>query len=233
MGEKGRLVAILVGIVAIFGGIIAWSMSSQPNYSEYYTTITGAMDANGNIADHIKGDTDAKVVIFEYADYQCPGCASMNPRVNKIIEEYSGKGVALVYRNFLLSYHQNGTAAASAAEAAGLQGYWKEYADKLFTNQSYWEYAEANERTNIFVGYFRDVTGGEGNEEKFRSDMGSADVAKKIKFDMMIGKAIEVPGTPAFYIDGERIDFSGMSGEDAVLNLFREKINAKLDTDNK
>ena len=166
---------------------------------------------NGNIGDHVKGSADAPVLIFEYADYQCPGCASINPRVNKIVEELDGK-LAVVYRSFLLSYHQNGTAAASAAEAAGLQGYWKPYADKLFAEQAEWEYAAPSKRTELFNKYFEEVTDGKGDLDKFNADIASEAVSKKISFDMGIGKRIDVTATPAFYVDGQLISW-GSEGE--------------------
>lgn len=220
-------------LVVFFIGLVVWSLnakqSSEVHYSEYnFNSVIAGNDDNGNIADHIKGNPDAPVKIFEYADFQCPGCATSNPRVNTLLEEYGDK-LAVVYRNFLLSYHKNGTAAASAAEAAGLQGYWKEYADILFSNQSTWEYASATERTSMFVDLFRNVTNGNGDLAKFEKDMGSAEVAKKITFDQGIGKRVDVQGTPAFYLDGELIDFSGAGAEADFLELFRSKIDAKLE----
>lgn len=225
-------IAIIAVLVVLFAGLLTWSLSNKKanevDYSKYdFNSYIGASEDNGNIADHVKGSKDAPVLIFEYADYQCPGCATVNPRVNKLVEEYDGK-VGVVYRNFLLSYHKNGTAAASAAEAAGLQGYWKEYADKLFANQSTWEYASADERTDLFVDLFEDVTDGKGDVEKFKSDMASKEVAKKIDFDMGIGKKIEIPGTPALYLDGEWLDFSEANTEEKFLNFMRERIDAKL-----
>lgn len=225
----GILIA-LVGI-AIIGGIIAAVINKKAqeiDFTKYdANTIIGANEDNGNIADHIKGNADAPVVIFEYADYQCSGCASANPRVNKLVAEYDGK-LAVVYRDFLLSYHQNGTAAASAAEAAGLQGCWKEYADKLFANQSVWANASGDTRTEMFADLFESVTNGQGDREKFISDMSSAEVKKKIAFDTGISAKLDIPGTPAFFLDGERIDFSGAKNEEDFLNLMRERINAKL-----
>ncbi|MBR5408448.1 thioredoxin domain-containing protein [Candidatus Saccharibacteria bacterium] len=225
----GILIA-LVGI-AIVGGIIAAVINKKAqevDFTKYdVNTIIGANEDNGNIADHVKGNADAPVVIFEYADYQCSGCASANPRVNKLVTEYDGK-LAVVYRDFLLSYHQNGTAAASAAEAAGLQGYWKEYADKLFANQSVWANASGDTRTEMFADLFESVTNGQGDREKFISDMSSAEVKKKIAFDTGISAKLDIPGTPAFFLDGERIDFSGAKNEEDFLNLMREKIDAKL-----
>lgn len=203
----GVIIGILV--VALIGvGIFYANKNGSVKVDEYdfYSIIEPTKD-NGNIGDHVKGDADAPVLIFEYADYQCPGCASINSRVNKIVEELDGK-LAVVYRSFLLSYHQNGTAAASAAEAAGLQGYWKEYADKLFLEQSEWEYASPSKRSEYFNKYFEEVTDGKGDLEKFKKDIASEEVSKKISFDMGIGKRVNVESTPAFFVDGQNINWS-------------------------
>ncbi len=213
-------VGAIIGVAVVVFLVIATYLivdgnnkATDFNNYDFYSVIEPTKD-NGNIGDHVKGSADAPVLIFEYADYQCPGCASINPRVNKAIEELDGK-LGVVYRSFLLSYHQNGTAAASAAEAAGLQGYWKEYADKLFEEQAEWEYASASERTTLFNKYFEEVTEGEGDLEKFNQDLASEAVSKKISFDMGIGKRIDVGGTPAFYVDGQLIDW-GNAGEVTV-----------------
>lgn len=206
-------VGVIIGILVV--GLIGFAAykvidgnNNATNYNNYdfYSIIEPTKD-NGEIGDHIKGDPGAPVLIFEYADYQCEGCAAYNPRVNKLVEEMDGK-VAVVYRSFLLPYHQNATAAASAAEAAGLQGYWKEYADELFDNQSEWYSASSSKRTELFDKYFEEVTDGKGDMEKFKADINSDAVAKKIKFDMGIGKRLDVQGTPGFYIDGQWVRFS-------------------------
>ena len=214
------VVGVIIGVAVVAFLAIATYLivdgnnkATDFNSYDFYSIIEPTKD-NGNIGDHVKGDADAPVLIFEYADYQCPGCASINPRINKIIEELDGK-LGVVYRSYLLPYHQNGTAAASAAEAAGLQGYWKEYADKLFAEQAEWEYASTSERTALFNGYFNEVTDGAGDIEKFNQDLASDSVSKKISFDMGIGKRIEVSGTPAFYIDGQLINW-GSAGEVTV-----------------
>ncbi|MDO5480913.1 MAG: thioredoxin domain-containing protein [Candidatus Saccharibacteria bacterium] len=226
-------IAIVAVLVITFVALVVFGLknkeSEKIDYSKYdpYSFIEGN-DDNGGIADHVKGDLDkAKVVIYEYADFQCPGCAGVNPRVNTLLKEYDGK-LAIIYRNYLLSYHQNGTAAASAAEAAGLQGYWKDYADMLFSNQSTWEYASADERTGMFIDLFREVTNNSGDYEKFQSDMKSKEVSKKLSFDQGMGKIVDIQGTPSFYLDGEKIDFSNATGEEDFLKVFRDKIDEKL-----
>lgn len=218
---------IITVVVVAFVGIAAWLVidgrNKATNFDDYdfYSVIAPDVH-NGNIGDHVKKDKDGTytgepVYIFEYADFQCPGCASINPRVNQVVDELNGK-LAVVYRNHLLSYHQNGTAAASAAEAAGLQGYWKEYADKLFTGQSEWEYKNGSERTEIFEKYFVEVTGGKGDLEKFRKDVSSDEVSKKISFDMGIGKRMSISGTPAFFVDGQLIPWAEKEGGSVTID---------------
>ena len=211
----GVLVVALLGIATFF---IIDGNNKATDYDDYdFYSVIQADQNNGNIGDHVKGSETAPVLIFEYADYQCPGCASINTKVNKAIEELDGK-LAVVYRSFLLSYPQNGTAAASAAEAAGLQGYWKPYADKLFAEQAEWEYASVSDRTALFDKYFLEVTDGKGDVEKFNEDMGSEAVSKKISFDMGIGARMNIEGTPAFYIDGQQIDWGSKEGSSVTVN---------------
>ena len=216
------IVGVIIGVVVVAAIAVATFLVIDGNnkatdFSKYdFNTVIAADEHNGNIGDHVKKDKDGSytgepVYIFEYADFQCPGCASMTPRVNKVIDDLDGK-LVVVYRNDLLSYHQNATAAASAAEAAGLQGYWKEYADKLFTEQSEWEYKNGSERTTLFEKYFTEVTDGKGDLEKFRADVASDAVSKKISFDMGISKRVGIEGTPAFYVDGQLIPWSSSSG---------------------
>ena len=217
------VVGVIVGVVVVaLLGIATFAVIDGNNkatdYKDYdFNSVIEPTSNNGGIGDHVKGDKNAPVLIFEYADFQCPACASMNARVNKVVEDMGGK-VAVVYRNFLLSYHQNGTAAASAAEAAGLQGNWKQYADKLFSEQSEWEYASASKRTEYFNKYFEEVTEGKGDLDKFNADIASDAVSKKISFDMGIGRRIDVAGTPAFYIDGQLIEWSNQDGGSVVVN---------------
>lgn len=201
----GVAIVALLGVATFF---VIDGNNKATNFDDYdFGSIIAASDDNGNIGDHVKGNPEAPVLVFEYADYQCPGCASINPKVNKAIEESDGK-LAVVYRSFLLSYHKNGTAAASAAEAAGLQGYWKAYADKLFAEQSEWQGASGSERSSLFEKYFADVSKGKGDMDKFKKDVASEEVSKKISFDMGIGRRVDVPSTPAFYVDGQHIAWS-------------------------
>ena len=116
--RKYAVAGVIVAVVAILVGAFALKSSQNVDYKSYdLNTIISGNNDNGNIADHVKGNPDAPVLLYEYADYQCPGCATLNPRLNTLLDEYGDK-LGVVYRNYLLSYHPNGTAAA-------LQGHWK------------------------------------------------------------------------------------------------------------
>ena len=62
------------------------------------------------------------------------------------------------------------------------------------------------------------MTEGKGDLDKFNADIASDAVSKKISFDMGIGRRIDVAGTPAFYIDGQLIEWSNQDGGSVVVN---------------
>ena len=239
--KKSTLIIIIALVVAFIGlGVFVSTRNDKKKeeeaavYESYdlYSIIPGD-ENNGGIADHIKGTVEGvepEVYIYEYADYQCPGCATTNPWINSILEEYGGK-VAIVYRSFLLSYHQNGKAAASAAEAAGLQGYWKEYANLLFANQSEWESLSGAGRKEKFAEYFETVSQGAGDANKFAKDVASEEVSKKVSFDCALGKRIAVSATPAFYVDGGEVSWTNnkeAQTRSGFINYFKNLIDKKL-----
>ena len=70
--NKFTAVAIAV-IILCFGGLILWSTNnretSKVDFSKYDPTkIIEATEDNGNIADHVRGKADSKVIVVEYAD---------------------------------------------------------------------------------------------------------------------------------------------------------------------
>src|SRR3990167_6371863 len=76
--------------------------------------------------DWVKGDSQAKTVLLEYGDFQCPACATYLPLVKRLLEE-TPQGLKVVYRNYpLLTVHKNALASSKAAEAAGKQNkFWE------------------------------------------------------------------------------------------------------------
>jgi protein-disulfide isomerase len=200
---KKAWIIVAVLCVSIFGGLIWLSRSNQVDVSNIdINAIQPASAQSGNIADHVTGNADSKVIIIEYGDYQCPGCGSSYPVIKKVMEKYGDK-IGLVFRNYpLYNAHPNAFAAASTAEAAGLQGKFWEMHDYLYSNQNSWSTLEGQERTN----YFSNAAKSLGiSEQTFLTDMTSARVKKKIDFDTALGKKAVISGTPSFFLDGKSV----------------------------
>ena len=191
---------ICVGVL----GFLVWnSNANRLDVSDVNVdAVQQASERNGQIGDHVYGNKDAKVTLIEYADFQCPGCAGSHPSVKTATEEHRGD-VRFIFRNFPLSQiHPNARAAASAAEAAGLQGKYWEMVDKLFDSQNDWKNDTSDQRTDTFVGYARDLG---LSEDTFKRDMGGTNVAQKIRYDQALGGKSNVTGTPSFFLNGRKL----------------------------
>jgi protein-disulfide isomerase len=199
--SKRAWIIFIVIIVGLLSALVIWSHNSSPSLnvgSVDVNTIQSASKTNGNIADHVFGKADSKVILTEYGDYQCPGCGSADPGVEKIINEYQDY-IGFIFRNYpLTSIHQNALAAAGAAEATGLQGKYWEIHKLLYERQSDWEYTSDADRTAKFVSYATELG---LDATKFKSDLSSDSVAQKIKFDQALGNKVGVKSTPTFYIN--------------------------------
>ena len=204
--NKTKWIIFALVVVAIFGGII-WLNKSTPKQN--YNGDAGKPITTGDIADHIYGNKDAKVVFVEYGDYQCPACGAMYQPVKDLVEKHKDK-VAFIFRHYpLTNIHPNALAAATAAEAAGLQGKYWEMHDKLYENQDAWSEVSVDKREAVFAGYASDLG---LNADQFKSDLTSQKIADKISRDRGIGKdTYKIGSTPSFTVNGELI-----TGEDAV-----------------
>ena len=200
---KKAWIIVIVLCVGILGGLIWISRSSKVDVSKVDSnTIQVGSAANGNIADHVTGKADSKVILFEYGDYQCPGCASAYPVLKQVIAKYGDK-MAFVFRNFpLYNAHPNAFAAASSAEAAGLQGKFWEMHDYLYSNRDSWVNLTGQGRTDYFVAAAQSIG---LNAATFTSQLTDPNIKKKIDFDVALGNKAVVTGTPSFFIDGKNV----------------------------
>lgn len=88
-------------------------------------------------SDHILGNPNAKIVIVEYSDTECPFCKRYHQTLKQVMENYGKDGsVAWVYRHFpIASLHAKAQKEAEATECAAEQGgntaFWK-YIDRLY-----------------------------------------------------------------------------------------------------
>ncbi|MBR2641424.1 thioredoxin domain-containing protein [Candidatus Saccharibacteria bacterium] len=200
---KRVLSAVGILLVAIIGLIIIINSTGNDDGISP-DSIIELSEQTGNIPEKIIGNPDeASLIVYEYADYGCSHCADWNRQMNELVKKHDGK-LAIVFRGYNLGF-QNGLGAAHAATAAQIQGYFKEYKDLLFANQSEWIYAEKKDANDLFVEYFKEASNDAGDVEKFKDDMNSSDVKKRLDFEHRMGKKVNLQGTPLFRINGENV----------------------------
>ena len=105
--------------------------------------------------------------------------------------------VNFVYKEFPLpaTMHPNAMPAAKAAVAAGKQGKFWEMHDIMFQNNRELTYDKLKEYAGK-IGL--DVA-------RWEQDFNSPDVQQQIDREMADGRAVDVSGTPTFFINGKRV----------------------------
>ncbi|MBQ3318652.1 thioredoxin domain-containing protein [Candidatus Saccharibacteria bacterium] len=205
--------ALLVISIIIFTLTVIALIASAPKPDENFSadSIIEASSRTGNLPEKIIGDPDlATLIIYEYADYACPHCSDFNDEMNALLEKY-GDRLALVFRSYDLGLSKNSQSASRAATAAEIQGCWKEYKDLLFKHQSEWVYADNKTLNELLLKYFERASSGAGDTEKFKNDMKSSEVKKRVDFEQKLGKSINLKGTPTFRANGEDLPLETLS----------------------
>lgn len=200
-------------LIIVFG--VYWLVKQNSKYSSNSTFYSVK---SATASDWVKGNKQAKIVLIEYSDFQCPACASYYPIVKQLAEE-SSQSAQFVYRHFPLStIHANADLAARAAEAAGRQDKFWQMHDKLFENQTEW----ANERNPVdtFAKYAEELN---LDINKFRNDLDLQEIKEKVRKDIRSGEVAEVNATPTFFVNGKKIQ-SPRSYEE-FLKKIEEEIN--------
>lgn len=154
--------------------------------------------------DQTIGDKSSKIVIVEYADYECPACAAYNQYMKKLIPELGGK-FFYIYRDFpLKSIHPNAELAAWAAQAAGVQGKFWEMHNALFSGQAEWATLSSADARAKFVTYATTLG---LNTSQFSTDMDSQTVQNAVKAGEDSAASLRLDSTPSFFINGSYLQF--------------------------
>ena len=142
--------------------------------------------------DHVRGPADTRLIL-EYGDYECPYSRRAYREIERVERRLDGR-VRFAFRHFpLTGIHPHAAAAASAAEAAALQGRFWEMHEALFRNQS----ALADEDLHRYAQQL------ELDLARFDRDRTSEAVLRRVARDVDSGIASgEVQGTPTLFIGG-------------------------------
>ncbi len=146
-----------------------------------------------------KGALNPKVTLVEFSDFQCPACRAFHPVLIQVADKYK-QDLQLAYRNFPLPQHENAKLAAIAAQAAGIQGKFWEYADLLYTNQD-------NLKREDLIKYAESAG---MNVEKFKKDLDDGIFASQVEDDLKLGYQIGVNSTPTLILNNMVMEFGNV-----------------------
>jgi len=168
--------------------------------------------------DPVKGGKNAKVLIQEFSDFQCPFCKRVEPTVQAIEKEYGDK-IKIVWRHMPLPFHKNAPIAAEAAQEVfaqkGSAAFWS-FHDKLFAGDG--DDAARTDRPQL-----EKIAQELGVDmDKFKAALDGSKHKAKIDADAELGNKAGINGTPAFVINGYYI--SGAQPE----ATFKKLINRAL-----
>lgn len=217
-----------VGLAGAFGvGHVVFSSleaglvaEQQKGVAQITSQIAGSKPAEDvSIPDApVKGPADAKVVIVEFSDFQCPYCRKLWETLEAVVDERGD--VRISFGHFPLDsacnplvssrMHPNACGAAYAAECARRQGRFWEYADILFHNQG-----------ALGEGDLLEYAGRLGMDlDVFEKCVGSAEVKARIQADIAVAARLAVASTPTFFINGYKAE--GALPKPYVDDLIRE-----------
>jgi protein-disulfide isomerase len=135
-----------------------------------------------------------RVDLVEFADFQCPFCATQASDLRKLQAEYS-EVLTVTFRNFPLSIHKQSRAAHVAALAAGKQGKFWAMHDLIYSHPGQLS-------TEDFDHYALEVG---LDEDEFRESLADPTYLGVIERDIAEGKALGVVATPTFFVNGHKL----------------------------
>lgn len=147
--------------------------------------------------DHVKGNKNALVTIYEYSDFECPYCKRFYLTPDQLVKNNKGK-VNTVFRHFPLSFHDPiATKEALAAECASDQGKFWEYHDEIFKRTKSNKGLKESDLAVIAKDLNLKV-------DRFTQCLDSEKYLDKVKSDIAGGADSGVTGTPGSIIKNNK-----------------------------
>lgn len=221
--KSSAMPLVIIGIVLVLAvGGFAWLYStSQPQPAGNRTNQSAAnaartpaptaanAPAGAAIGINTLGQPTASVTVEEFADFQCPSCASTHPIMKDVQAAFAGnKNVRFIFRHYPLPMHDKSYDAAAVVEAAGMQGgpkFWS-MMDQLMTNQQAW--ASAPNYRELWKQYAERIG---LDVAKWADDSASVAAKGRVDLDIQRGRGLGVSQTPSIYINNRLVPFSAVS----------------------
>lgn len=139
---------------------------------------------------------DGKVTFTEFLDFECPACAAAYPLVEQLRQEYEGR-VTFNIRYFPLPSHRNAMPSALAVEAAAQQGKLAPMYAKMFQTQPQWG-NQPRSQAKLFRAFAEEL---ELDMKRYDADVRSPATRKRVRRDLAAAQALELQGTPSFFVN--------------------------------
>lgn len=166
------------------------------------SAVGGTLQDQVTMSDWSQGNSEAKNILVEYSDFQCPACAAFEPQLKQALATH-GDRLRLVYRHFPLPQHANASLAAAAAEAAGKQNKFWQMHGMLFDRQNLWEKKSNADAKATFTQYAQELG---LNTAQFSKDSESKETQAQVDADLSSGARANVRSTPSFYLNNQKLD---------------------------
>jgi protein-disulfide isomerase len=137
------------------------------------------------------GPIDARVVIVEFGDYECPFCKRVEPVLRQVFTEFP-REVAILYRHLPLSYHENAYQAARLAECSADQGRFQQAHARLY---------DLDKLSGIDAAEFAAHVGVK-ESDSFIECANSADKDPEIERDLAAANKLGITSTPTLIVNG-------------------------------
>ena len=243
--EEKRLspIVAVVGFVvtAVVAFLIGYFIASPPS-------ITSVPDSSAELAkvtvdsellpvkgSPAKGSHKAPVTIVEFGDFQCTACrAASDALINSAMREYGEDNVRIIWKNLPLSTHPDARLAAQAAWAAGQQGKFWEFHDKVFdafpTDRKDAKGFEADFnsflKSDKLVGYAKDLN---LDDKKFLADMNSKEAEAALERDTQLAEGLGLRSTPSIFVNGRKVSFKQGVSYPSVKQIIDEELSKSND----
>ena len=140
------------------------------------------------------GNENGKIVIVEYADFECPACGMAYGPLKELKEKYKDD-VQFYFKNMPLDFHPQAMPAAQYFEAVRMQ-------DKVKA-QKFYDYVFKNQKSIHDQDFFKKALKAAGADiKKAEKDKDSEAVAKTIEVDMAEFQKFGYTGTPVTLVNG-------------------------------
>jgi protein-disulfide isomerase len=190
----------MVALVAVVIAVVARAGDDAP------TDLT----ADGAGADRLVrpdsqrlNEADGSDTFVEFLDFECEACRAAHPAIEQLREEYGGR-VTFVVRYMPL--HNNSERASRAAEAAADQGKFEAMYDRLFETQPQWG-EKSTSQEDVFFDLAEEL---DLDMDRFREVYDDRATIERVQRDKADGKVLGVTGTPTFFLNGEKLEVSGI-----------------------